>query len=1286
MGQTPPPLLLGGGPQPRGPGSTWRVALETQAAGSLPDEEGPRSRVAASPQALSPPPLSPATAAALGGGVGGEAASLARSAGVFDDLALRLVTGSPPGWRGAADTQRPPSLPAELWRAFETAADSVPPAAEDLIRTLFDEGGDDVLMEPPAGEGGGRAPAPPSAAVPPKLQPPPVLLLTSARQHIMTGDTQPPQLPLQQPLPPPPPHHHHHHHHQQSSLFSTGRGAPVHMSAEALARGAAIVGGTEADNVRTSSPPPAPPQQQQQPSSLFSTAAGKAMHVSAESLARGAALLGGAGNVPNSTPPPAPPPPPTGGTVPSLFSTGGGKAMHLSAAAQARMASFDTDNDVAAKPGPSGAGPRPMGGALSTPAPMQTVAMHLAPVTAPPRPGGGAFKTPQTRTPLTHGGFLSPPPGAGGHGSRTFHPLRALPGRGGDVLATPQPVALVQAPAVTPVVRAPAVAGPPLHDLHADAVGRQGLRVFFSGPPFGTQAPSGFRVSSFDLSRVRPDAASVTSSSAADIRLPLPPPMDELTPKLAVYLLVEKHGAHPGLCTAAWVTNHWRWISLKLAAYERAWPGCFSSGRALHASCMMAQLRYRYAREHGQGSRPVLRRVAEGDTAPGVAMCLFVAAIRLGEHGGAVEVDLCDGWYPFRARLDPSLSACVRSGRLALGDKVLVTGAERGGDETAAPPLEAYGSMWLTLGVNTCRKAPWHTRLGIHKRLVLTPLRLVRPGGGAVPAVGVTITRVFPMLHMEAVAPPPGAGDDDEAQRSVKTVRSADAEALWAAKHAAAADAAAEAAAGRAREEWEAEQLRRPGGGRHQPYDEAGLRQRVEFEVQAALEEGGLTVRQVTPMLKLHVTGLVPADSPGWKWPGEAVITIWRPDEQAAADLVEGRTFVVTRLQTGRDGDGAGASAQPLPLGRLQNGGPLELSSGRGTTWLRAAPGQGPLKDLRTAFKPRTCVPLASLVPHTQPERAVSPQHPAGEAMTPAVKEARRLAAVNAALAGATPEAVNAAAAAAAEAAGAPPAVEAAVSVAVGAMFDSCAVLVHAAPVTEFKARGDRQVAFFVDASLAEGTGSEADVGAWAVATPMVVLERTCYHKGGFVPLPSNTGTPFPVLVISHATLERWDARCALVCASGSTLTQVGPPPRGSSGGLAAQTSAAGARLAEWAQRNRQLLQALRLRAMHLTAEVGPHLEPPQPPPPPPLAMPAAQPQQASPAPSPGRLRMSDELQWSSQALREVHALEQAAADAAAAAAADPNPHVGWVGRHQGSPGEATLGTGDTLPVPTELA
>ena len=1260
------------------------MALETQQAGSLPDEEGPPHRVAASPQALSPPPLSPATAVALGGG-GGEAASLARGAGVFDDLALRLPTGSPPGWRAAGDTQRPPSLPAELWRVFETAGESVPPAGGDLIRTLFDEssGGEDApMMEPPAAGGGGdggHAGTPHSVAVAPKLQPPPVVLLTSARQHITTGETEPLQPPPQAQPPA--------QRQQQSSMFSTGRGAPVHVSAQSLARGAAIVGGADAGNANapSSTPPPAP--QPQPASSMFSTGRGAPVHMTAQALAKGAAIVGGAdaGNGLSSTPPSAPAPPPSGGTASALFSNGAGKVMHVSAAAQARMAAsrlFDEDDEaVPPKAGPGGAAAaRPTGGALSTPVHMQTAAMHLAPVTAPPRPGGGAFKTPQARTPLTHAGFLSPPAGAG-QGNRTFNPPKALPGRAtpsaSDGLATPQ-LGRPQAAAPPTAVRAAAPPGPPLHDLHVGAVGRQSLRVFFGGgPPFGQQAPAGYRVSSFDLMRVRPDAAGVTSVSAGEVRLPLPPPMDELTPKLAVYLLVEKHGAHPGLCTPAWVHNHWRWISLKLASYERAWPGCFTARRALHAACMMEQLRYRYAREHGAGSRPVLRRVAEGDTAPGVAMCLFVAATRCGEQG-AVEVDLCDGWYPLRARLDPSLAACVRSGRLAVGDKVLVAGAERGGDEQPAPPLEAYPTMWLSLGVNTCRKAPWHTRLGIHKRMVLTLLRLVRPGGGPVPAMGVTITRIFPLLHMETVAPPPGEEDDPEA-RSVKTVRSADAEALWAAKHASAADAAAEAAASRAREEWEAEQQRRPQGGRHQPYDEAGLRQRVEFEVQAALEAGRLTGRQVTPMLKLHVTGLLPAGSPAWKWPGEAVITLWRPDEQAMADLVEGRTFVVTRLQTDKGPRDDGGPAQLLPLGRALNGGLLELSSGRATTWLRATPGQGPLKNLRPACKPRTCVPLSALVPHAQPERAESPQHQGGEAMAPAVREARRLAAVQAAFAGAAPEAVNAAAAAAAQAATAPVAGEA-LSVAVGAMFDCCAVLVHADPVLEFKARGDRQVAFFVDASLAQGTGSEADVAAWAGATPMLVLERTCYHRGGFVPLPHHTTTPFPVLAIAHATLDRWDGRCSLVCASGSTLTQVGPPPRGTGSTLAAHTSAAAARLGEWAQRHGPLLQALRLRAQRLTAE--------------PTAMGqqvvAAAPPVGIPAASPGRQRMSDEMLWSSQALRDIHALEQAAGADVAGGDADmldvEAMPVGWVGRHQGSPGEATLGAGDTLPVPTEFA
>jgi hypothetical protein len=45
----------------------------------------------------------------------------------------------------------------------------------------------------------------------------------------------------------------------------------------------------------------------------------------------------------------------------------------------------------------------------------------------------------------------------------------------------------------------------------------------------------------------------------------------------------------------------------------------------------------------------------------------------------------------------------VRANKLAIGDKLLITGATKEGADMPAPPLEAYSSVWLSLGVNGAR-------------------------------------------------------------------------------------------------------------------------------------------------------------------------------------------------------------------------------------------------------------------------------------------------------------------------------------------------------------------------------------------------------------------------------------------------------------------------------------------------------------------------------------------------------------------------------------------------------
>lgn len=63
------------------------------------------------------------------------------------------------------------------------------------------------------------------------------------------------------------------------------------------------------------------------------------------------------------------------------------------------------------------------------------------------------------------------------------------------------------------------------------------------------------------------------------------------------------------------------------------------------------------------------------------------------KKGGIVE--LTDGWYAVKAQLDPPLSALVKNGRLTVGQKIIIHGAELVGSPDACTPLEAPESLML---------------------------------------------------------------------------------------------------------------------------------------------------------------------------------------------------------------------------------------------------------------------------------------------------------------------------------------------------------------------------------------------------------------------------------------------------------------------------------------------------------------------------------------------------------------------------------------------------------------
>jgi hypothetical protein len=59
------------------------------------------------------------------------------------------------------------------------------------------------------------------------------------------------------------------------------------------------------------------------------------------------------------------------------------------------------------------------------------------------------------------------------------------------------------------------------------------------------------------------------------------------------------------------------------------------------------------------------------------------------------EIEVTDGWYSVKARLDPVLTEYLRRGRLFVGQKLLVQGAELQGGVEPVPPLsDAAEGMW----------------------------------------------------------------------------------------------------------------------------------------------------------------------------------------------------------------------------------------------------------------------------------------------------------------------------------------------------------------------------------------------------------------------------------------------------------------------------------------------------------------------------------------------------------------------------------------------------------------
>ena len=245
------------------------------------------------------------------------------------------------------------------------------------------------------------------------------------------------------------------------------------------------------------------------------------------------------------------------------------------------------------------------------------------------------------------------------------------------------------------------------------------------------------------------------------------------------------------LISYEWFVNHYRQLVWKLASMEVCYPHQFG-GRCLTPDWLMLQLKYRYDREIDRAERSALHKICENDDVPSRRMVLCVSQV-YGEKlmaassitgdnsksaaatdiengnetmiqsettkesksdsmkGNPPCIELTDGWYSLPCALDPPLKQMIKSGKIMVGTKLLIYGAELVGQNSPAHPLEMSSGCYLRISANSTRRARWFAKLGYQPvpRSFPVPLMSIFPDGGLVGCTDVVIARVYPIAYLE---------------------------------------------------------------------------------------------------------------------------------------------------------------------------------------------------------------------------------------------------------------------------------------------------------------------------------------------------------------------------------------------------------------------------------------------------------------------------------------------------------------------------------------------------------
>ncbi|XP_044355538.1 protein BREAST CANCER SUSCEPTIBILITY 2 homolog B isoform X10 [Triticum aestivum] len=431
-----------------------------------------------------------------------------------------------------------------------------------------------------------------------------------------------------------------------------------------------------------------------------------------------------------------------------------------------------------------------------------------------------------------------------------------------------------------------------------------------------------------------------------------------------------------------WVNNHYKWIIWKLASLERCYP-TKAAGKFLTVANVLDELKYRYDREVNNGHRSAIKKILEGNALPSLMMVLCISAIYshpdvhkleavgTDENENSIKnksllaakrnmpahIELTDGWYALEASLDVALSEQLQKRKLFIGQKLRIWGASLCGWTGPVSFHEASGTVKLMVHVNGSYRARWDDPLGFCKH-VGPPLafKCIKASGGRVPRTLVGVARIYPVLYKERL--PDGSSIVRSERMERKALQlyhqrvSKIAEDIMSEQdeNCASTDDSEEGAKICKMLEQAAEPEVMMAGltseqmisfSSYQAKQKEARQNEVAKKVENALEVAGLSSRDVTPFLKVRVTGLAHKISATKTINKEGLITIWNPTEKQKADLVEGQVYIATGL---------------LPSAHCTN--ILYLHArGSSTMWKPLASAQA--ADFQPFFTPRKAVELS---------------------------------------------------------------------------------------------------------------------------------------------------------------------------------------------------------------------------------------------------------------------------------------------------------------------------------------